>query len=153
MGYSQGLFPVLSPASLSHSCMQWLITVIPLWLKLHHNSLVLKNWHWHISSFLRCSLTVLPPLQTHQESAFPLLAVFSVLWCRASKAFLFCTVEHSAATKGDSRRTEQVKPSIRYQSPQLLKQFDRLLHRQLCCPVSIFLPGWIKAWVGSLFLY
>lgn len=60
---SQGLFPVLCLASLSHNCVQWLITVIPLWLQQHHVSLVLKNWHWHISSFLRRFLTVLPPLQ------------------------------------------------------------------------------------------
>lgn len=35
-------------------------------LKQRHASPVLENGHWYISSFLRCSLTMLPPLQTQE---------------------------------------------------------------------------------------
>lgn len=122
---SRALSPVLCLASLSHNFIQWLITFIPLWLPQRRTSpLFLKTGtgtFLHSSDVLsRCCHLV----QTHQESAFPLLtATVTSLHYNIGPQRIFVpnvSVDHSTETKEDRRRTEQVK-QIRCQSSHLLK--------------------------------
>lgn len=148
---SRTLSPVLCLASLSHNFIQWLTTFIPLWLPQRRTSpLFLKTGtgtFLHSSDVLsRCCHLV----QTHQECAFPLLTVFSALQYRTSENFgskcQWTTVQKLKRTEGLNKCS---KSDVSH-----LTCWSRVKSDWTCAGavvvLCVFLPGWIKYWVGLL---